>query len=259
MKLAGFTLLEVVVTLAIVVALASLVVPSVSGRLGGESSTAMVREIAAGVRMARTDAIREAEARRVVFVTDAAGRVTRMVSRSLEEREAAPARARLVGPVLDDPAPEAGEESKSHDVVLLEMPRGTRASRRAPVGEDEAGWMDGATELGTALAGAEPGMLAFEPEAWDEERGESAVTLGVLLPTGAAVAGAAVYVTLPDGGALEVRLQAWTGDALVTRWVAPVPQDEWDAARAGGARDADAGAASSVRDGRGTGRSASER
>lgn len=219
MRATGFTLLEVVVTLAVVVALSALVVPSVSGRLAGESASAVMREIRAGVAMGRTDAIRDAEPRRVVFVTDASGRVTRLVSRGLEQREAVAPAPRFVGPVLDDPAPVAAEQAES-DVVLLELPRGSRVSRRAPV-------VEGIDGLPVEDLDPEAGAEGPEPETWDQERGESAVTLGVLLPTGAAVAGATVFVTLTGGVTLEARLDAWTGDAIVTRWVAPSPEDEW--------------------------------
>lgn len=259
MRTAGFTLLEVVVTLAIFVALAALVVPSVSGRLGGESATAVTREIAAGVSMARTDAIRESAARCVVFVTDGSGRATRLVSRAMQERGATAATPRFVGPVLDDPAP-VGDEEEVAEVVLLELPRGTRVWRTAPVvGEAEAGGMDAAG--GVTANGAGAGMLAPDPETWDQERGESAVTLGVLLPTGAAVAGALVYVTLPGEVTLEVRLEAWTGDAVVTRWMPPARKDEWMAEEPGGAGESDGRAASrgQGRGGTGTGRSAGER
>lgn len=224
MRATGFTLLEVVVTLAIVIALSAVVVPSVSGRLGGESASAVMREIRAGVAMGRTDAIRDSEPRRVVFVTDAGGRVTRLVSRGLEKRGAIAPVPRFVGPILDDPAPVAVDQEDS-EVVLLELPRGTRVSRRAPVVEG----LDGATaDRFDPEADWDTGLEGPDPETWDQERGESAVTLGVLLPTGAAVGGATVFVTLPGGVTLEAGLDAWTGGAIVTRWIAPSPEGEWD-------------------------------
>ncbi len=216
----AFTLLEVVVSLAILIALAALVVPSVQGRIGGESARSVSREIAAGIGLARSDSIRESSARRVVFVAETARQPARLVARPLGEAGAGDQVPRFVGPILDDPPASGGEEGASADVLLLELPRGASLSRIPPAAPAVESAGDPDPALGT------PGLGG---SAWGDPANTAEITLGVLLPTGGAVPGAPVYVTLAASWTLVVALDPWTGDATVTPWEPPALEDEWPA------------------------------
>lgn len=232
----GFTLLEVVITLAIIIALGSLVMPAVSSGLGGQTGRSVQQDIRAAVGMARSDAIRTGEASRVVFVRTADGRSLRLVSRPLHPTEPAETRPRFVGPVLDDPAPMgAGATVEKTEELLLELPRGASVSRVAPAPER---WGDAGSEtepgdpdrsaMDSPADGADWGSLG----AGDRSAG---TTIGVLLPTGGAVPGSPVYIELPGSWTLVVTLDGWTGDAIVTRWEPSTDENEFGSGPAGGA------------------------
>lgn len=212
----GFTLIEVIVALAILVGLGSLVIPAVWSRLSDASGEAVAREIEVAVGLARGEAIRAAEPIRLVLISEPSGEV-RLVGRRLE-REAAPALApdRFVGPVFD--VPDAVDEggSPGEDRLLAALPRGVRISREPPVTE---GWGEvgvggsvggGVGDLGFA-EGLDPGLL-----------GSEGVTVGVLLPTGGAVPGAPVHLWRAGGWSLVLVLDPWTGRAHASAWTPPV-------------------------------------
>lgn len=216
----GFTLLEVIVAVSLVLALGALVMPAVSRRIAGATGESVSRGLRAAVGEARGDAVRESRSLRVEVVTNPVSGDVRVVAREFATVEDGAAPARFVGPIFDVGEATAGGEDEATERVLMELPRWTRVSREAPVVEGE--WGDSGEGGADAGFGDEEGAAESEVE----EGGET-VCLGVLLPTGGAVAGAPAYLTLPGSWTVVVTLDAWTGDAVVTRWEPPAPEDEW--------------------------------
>lgn len=222
MRRRAFTLLEIVVTLAIVMALAAIAMPSIARRLGGIQTESLARELGAAVGAARSDAVRESAIFRLVFSPSATDGTLRLVARPFVGSGDRPAVAPgFVGPILDVPDPVGVAEGES-DRLLLVLPRGTTASRGAP----EAGWDGGVGVGGLEAAGAPTSDLeSLGGGEWGTDAGTREVTLGVLMPAGGAVVGGAVYLSVPSGSVLEMRLDAWTGAAVVTTWKPPAPED----------------------------------
>lgn len=221
MKGRGFTLLEVVIALSLVLALGALVMPAVSRRLGGARGDAAMRELRAAIAEARTDAIRESRPMKIEFVSasDAGVRVVASVFETQGASASVP--TRFVGPVLDEPsAPDP--RGSGGDRLLLVMGRGSSVSRVAPT------FTPGDIE-GDAVERPENGDVEALGSGAELPGSEARVCLGIMLPTGGAVPGAAVYVTLAGSSTLEVVLDGWTGAARVTRWEPPAPEDEWGA------------------------------
>ncbi|MEZ6233716.1 MAG: prepilin-type N-terminal cleavage/methylation domain-containing protein [Phycisphaerales bacterium] len=239
----GLTILEVIVAMAILMALMALAAPNLAGRLSGARGEAVSRDLVSAVALARTDARRDARSIRLVLIPTDPGAdrplPPRLIARPFETD-------RPVGQELGGGSPGVMPNDASpmfegfaiadpaDDVVLLELPRGVAVSRRPPThlfdqvtGQPlvlPPGMSAGEFAAASESSGVGAGGLPFDG-GWDDAGAPGEVAVGVLLPGGAAVSGAPVYLTLPGPVVLELTLEAWTGVLRVDRWLPPLPED----------------------------------
>jgi type II secretory pathway pseudopilin PulG len=178
MRRPGFTILELVIALGLVVLLGAVVTPTLYERLGDSRLDAAGRDVAAVVAAVRADALREGRA--LELRAERAGDAVRLVSTPLEEETAA-----------------AG--------VATELPA-TTSRGLLPDGVD------------ATLSPPSAGVAERPPGPPEEEAGAHPIVLGVLLPDGSAWSSSPVYLALARAPhrALEVKLNSWTGVATVT-------------------------------------------
>lgn len=149
----GFTLLELIVVIVLLVALAGLALPGLFARLAGSTVEAVRTRLEAAGAICRADAQRS-------------GEVVEMSAR--QERGAVVIRSRAVNPARTDPA--AGE-------VLLELPPGY-AVTATPPGRATIANQDGPIE--TSPLGAVAGLVlaVFQPDGSGTLPGERFVVVG---------------------------------------------------------------------------------
>ncbi|MCA9288739.1 MAG: prepilin-type N-terminal cleavage/methylation domain-containing protein [Phycisphaerales bacterium] len=242
----GLTILEVIVAMAILMALMALAAPNLAGRLSGARGEAVSRDLVSAVALARTDARRDARSIRLVLIPTDPGAdrplPPRLIARAFETSRPAgrASEGGAPGAMPDSAAPlfdAFAIDDPADDVVLLELPRGATVARRPPthlfdpftgqalalppgVSQEEF-----AAASDASVSGA--GGLAFDG-GWNDAGAPGEVSLGVLLPGGAAVSGAPVYLTLPGPAVLELTLDGWTGVLNVARWRPPLQDDPDD-------------------------------
>lgn len=181
----AFSLLEVLIAIAVVAAIAGVVFANLSGWTGRARFEAATRLVESAAAMVRADAMREGRALSLVAV----------------ER---PDGWRLE---VEEFGVEIAEDSPTGRRVVVELPSGARMSATRPrPAEDEMLTV-------TPSINAQPG-----PE--ESER----VDVCVLLPDGSAWGGLK-YVIGPGERLAEVRVSAWTGAARVTEVPWPTPTD----------------------------------
>ena len=239
----GLTILEVIVAMAILMALMALAAPNLAGRLSGARGEAVARDLVSAVALGRTDARRDARSIRLVLIPTDPGadrpRPPRLVARPFETdrpvEQASVGGAPGVMPNAGAPLFEGfANDDPADDVVLLELPRGVAVSRRPPThlfdqftGQPLTPPPGMSAEEFAAASNASGGGAGGVPfdGGWDDAGAPGEVALGVLLPGGAAVSGAPVYLTLPGPVVLELTLDGWTGVLKVGRWLPPHPDD----------------------------------
>lgn len=198
MRRQGFTLIEVMIALAIVAMLAGIVLPIGLSRLNADSFIQTQRQLESAVSIARADAQRRGVLMKLIAV-EAQGVVAVW---SVEFGEAG--------------GGARGEMPKRREFVL-ELPSGAGVEP-APAAEDEA--EDTEEEEDER---PRPAAAGAEAEAAPVER-----ALCVLMPDGTVVAGEAMVLRGRDGKRVRIDFNAWTG-ALTFVPVEPELTEDADA------------------------------
>lgn len=212
----GLTLVEVLVALALVLALMALALPAVEGRLAEARFDAALRQTEAAMMVARAEAQRQ-------------GKPIRLVAR--------PVRGGELGLFMEavDPATAAGDPGDSgaagaapatgaaaqSGVAWAVLPAKVTVSETPPPEAGETG--GAATEISVEPKGAPP----------------SPVTLAVFFADGSATSHGLVYITGGDQ-TVSVRVNRWTGAAAIDPYTA--------GPKAGPAEDAPPGATGTTGD-----------
>lgn len=252
---AAFTLLEVLIALALVTALTGLVGVAVLPRLHDASEREARAQLIGALSLAHQHARRLGEPVRLVARSASGGR-TQIVLLAWDTREddplalASPEEGAVgeidVGRIaFDEDAPSTDEGRTSFDRegrgrVLLEMPPGFEVLRLTPeqreaalAGLDDAMLLDGALleeqpPGGATMAGPDEG---------------TPITIAVFLPDGSVIAGEPPLVRTPDGSLLEVRINPWTARATLAELSAPgeMARSAGEVAEHDGTREVSAG------------------
>lgn len=195
MRLRGFTLIELMIALAIVAMLAGIVLPIGLSRLNADTFAQTQRQLESAVSIARADAQRRGVLMKLVAIEADGVTAVWSVERNAAERRDRPARREFIlelpaGTGIE-PAPVAAEEEEP-----------------GPEEEDK----EERTEGGERATGAEAGPV---------ER-----PLCVLMPDGTVVAGSAMALRGRDGTRARIGFNAWTGALSFT--IIPREDAEWE-------------------------------
>ncbi len=212
----GFTILELLIALALLVAMASLVLPVLVSRSAGYAFDEALRQTRSAAMACRADAQRTGECVEFRAVTLADGR-TALVGGLLRGGE-------TTGEIEDELAGvgvselEGEERVRSSERQYVVLPKSTSVRRPEAL-----------AILSEAYAELDEGFVP-EPMAWEEETAETAaISLGVFLPDGSFVAGEAVELVGTDGRSARLRVHPWTGLAsLEERTVEAASEAAWD-------------------------------
>ncbi len=231
----GFTLIEVVLVVAILAMLGALIAPSLSSWRGEAELSGAADEVEAAVARARSLSQRDGMPRRVALVeaTDGyyeltawavrpesleLGGESRVEGGMVEGSNAGESFGASEGP---EGAGEGGEaEPSAPGRVLAELPRGVVASVRLPTlggsvyGDEEPTW-----NAGGAIEGTEAAASPVSGGSTRAAKPARVIVLGLMLPDGTfSRAGESVYLVQGDrsGGArraIRIEVSSWTGEA----------------------------------------------
>ncbi len=217
MRARAFTVMELLVVVALLIALAGIVVPRVIDRAARFELGESAQHVAAALETARARAIQNGTPMRVVAI-ESGGRVwIEAAEVGASEIVDAVGSGFDAGYDLSDEWPRDVVEGEGRTLELDELTPGVRVTSEPP-------------ELDAYGAGLGFGTAPLAEESFDPMLlGESApVTLAIFLPDGSAVALPERYVvsTSPErNDAFVVRVLALTGQCVVERWAPPA--DEW--------------------------------
>lgn len=195
----AFTLLEILIALAIVVALLALVAQPLARRLGDSRFRETLSQIEAAMMLVRADAQRNGSAIEVFARDGRAG--FQLLGREVDFGQGAP------------PEDESSGQGTAHERLVFELP---------------AGFVIGESELSSAPRKAESEGMAPPPVPVDEESGaggdaDPAGAVVVFLPDGSAARGTGSgVVTDRAGRRAEMKVNTWTGRVEVVPG-APAP------------------------------------
>ena len=197
----GMTLLELLIAIAVIVAVSSLVMPAVFARLVATRGDEAMTMIDAAIVEARALAAREGRPVRVTTHsrTDGDVQIVFEVWRQHEDDELGAATL-LPASEADSSAVVAPDGRERGAYVHVELPTGCRVS---PVDELVAD-ADGAI----VLDAEEDGARLVTPDR----------AIAVLMPDGVAVRGDALALITPRGRAYEMRVGSWVGGVSFTPW-----------------------------------------
>jgi len=191
----ALTLLELMIAVAVVLAIASLVMPAVLSRLTATRDEEARVMIDSTIIEARADAARSGVPVRVVAHEAADGRIQIIHEPMREDEDAdAPAPAEVVG--MEDEA-RADVERARGSTVRVTLPPGCSFVLRSRL------------------------VSLDSIEALDEEAPEARApdrTIAIVLPDGGAIAGTALALRTPFGRVYEMAVGTWTGGATFERW-----------------------------------------
>ncbi len=219
MRRGAFTLFEVLVAIALLIAAASLAAPALARRMGAALFDESTRQLEGAIALCRAEALREG--RPIALIAQPARDGLRLLGRPIGDEEP-------VEGVVDasgtgegwfvSPGESAGSVWGSAvsqgEIPVFVLPAGVRVSAERPVPTEAIG-------LGVASAGAGVGLSrmdgGFEAEA------DVPLTIAVFLPDGGALETAPFWLIGPEGRSVEVRISAATGKATLrgVRAVAP--------------------------------------
>jgi len=244
MRPRGFTLLEVVLVLAVLVAVVSLVGPALVGRIAPATFERSVIQADNALRIAREDARRTGELVFVYAEQDSEGRTT-LVSRPsmLDTAASFPGSAGQTGPQAGG-VPEgigglgAGpiDSSETSQHLLLELPSRISLTGEQPAMIEDLSPLAG-IDLGDSPSGsAVPSAESLSPDGFPtgvETGSDEPRLLVVFIPDGTAVFPGSVWLTDDQGRAAELVVHTATGRARFE----PTVQNA--ASRSGGLDDLD--------------------
>ncbi|MBX3363711.1 MAG: prepilin-type N-terminal cleavage/methylation domain-containing protein [Phycisphaeraceae bacterium] len=203
----GFTILELLIVLGLLGAIAAIVLPAVGGRTAAYSFDEAVRQVRSAVGACRADARRTGKPVELLAAWQEDGRVMLVGLVVQSERDEEPLDVALFGGLTL----EGVSSGMSGDQSMLlagrryaTLPRTTSIRLR----EDLAEIADMYAELDEA----------FVPEPTPARRGRDVrrpVSLGIFMPDGSFLAGEAVEVVGSDGRAGRLRVHPWTGGATI--------------------------------------------
>lgn len=205
----ALTLLELLMAVALLVALASLVMPMVFGRLAATEASEAPSQLVASIVQARAQAARTGEPVRVIAKTGEDG-VVRIVHEPV--RASVDSESAFVDlPTTPDGGMTAREPIDSPKAdgayVDLTLPKGCRIVSVASL-EDQP-----------VASGGAPAD-AIEPVDDEGAVEPSERALAILLPDGGAIAGERLALRTPNGLAYELSLDRWGYGAKLERWQA---------------------------------------
>lgn len=231
MRRRGFTLIEVVLVLTLLVALGAIVLPAVGTLLGPTLFEETVERVRAELLLARADAQRDGVVVRVT--AEPVGRAEsredlswRVVSRRVDlfARPPEGGDGSILGAGED--APLGGDEELAAGALLLALPRGVRFAE--PGDEPGSQIEDGRPEASER---------ATEPPAMEQEEEESAaaldaeprpIVLAIFMPDGSALASTETLLVGSDGRRATLSVSRWSGRVSVgaiRTLAAPSPDD----------------------------------
>lgn len=236
----GFTLIEVVLVVAILAMLGALIAPSLSSWRGEAELSGAADEVEAAVARARSLSQRDGMPRRIALVEAKEGFYELTAWAVRPESLELGGESRVEGGVVErssagesfgagegsEGVGEGGEaEPSAPGRVLAELPRGVVASVRLPT---LGGSVYGVEETPTGIGGVldEPDSSGAEGAASGGSKGVAkpgrVIVLGLMLPDGTfSRAGESVYLVQGDraGGArraIRIEVSSWTGEARRT-------------------------------------------
>ncbi len=220
MRRGAFTLFEVLVAIALLIAAASLAAPALARRMGAALFDESTRQLEGAIALYRAEALREGRA--IALIAQPARDGLRLLGRPIgDDEEPVEGVVDASGTVegwFVSPGESAGSVWGSAvsqgEIPVFVLPSGVRVSAERPVPTEAIG-------LGVASAGAGVGLSrldgGFEAEA------DVPLTIAVFLPDGGALETAPFWLIGPEGRSVEVRISAATGKATLrgVRAVAP--------------------------------------
>lgn len=207
----GLTLMELMIVMALMLALVSVVTPLVFSRLQSSVFDETVRQLGSSLSLCRTDARLTGHPVRLVAVTGEDGLVVLvgvpMTSRS--ERDSAPADGgRDAGTVNL-----AGLDLARTGRRYLVLPRGYRLTRDLDGDQLTEALQESAALTDAFVPVPDPG---FDPGGLgdgDRRALTPPLTIAVFLPDGSALTGDPVRMVAANGVMLDITIGAWTGAA----------------------------------------------
>jgi len=242
----ALTIVEMLIVVALILAMGALVLPFLAGRIGPVTEQASTEQAASAIAMCRLDAMREGRPLRLVARRDQDGRIELVglpLHTASSQQEAMdssmppgysggvrnntdgtgelPEREPM--PASDPDAQRLAVSDGSAGRVYLTLPRDIRLTRRPEAIETyaQSGGSGGAFEdaaSGAPMIGSEDGPIppqaGFAPFGMDSGSGmeiDDPVTLGIFLPDGSVLVGDPVYA-LRDGRVFaRWEINQWSG------------------------------------------------
>jgi len=207
----AFTLFEVLVAIALLIAAASLAAPALARRMGAALFDESSRQLEGALALCRAEALREG--RPIALVAQPAGDGLRLLARPIGDDDPIEGVEGASGPG-DRGSGMPGEGFGSADAPprvsrefpVFVLPSGVRVSAERPVPAEAIGW-------GREVAEPRPGVAPMD--AAHEDEAGAPLTIAVFLPDGGALETAAFWLVGPEGRSVEVRISAATGKATL--------------------------------------------
>jgi type II secretory pathway pseudopilin PulG len=215
----GFTILELMIVMTLLVAVTGLVMPSVLNRLGDSLAASTLSQIEATTTECRSQAQQEGRALRLIARERAAGTVGLYIER-IGETDAISTGFAIESNDGTEMDPDAGLMDAwggSVSSPVLVLPAGFSFSRTLPL-PDEGGFNDPSLNerdsARDAVGGVEDDEMGGASFMGDLER--MSMTLAVYLPDGTAIVERPLYLRA-DGQVYEIEINRWAGGVTTTR------------------------------------------
>ena len=211
MRRGAFTLFEVLVAIALLIAVASLAAPALARRMGAALFDESSRQLEGALALCRAEALREG--RPVALVAQPARDGLRLLARPIGDDDPFDGLATASGSgdgwsgmPGEGFGSAGGGPAVAREFPVFVLPSGVRVSAERPVPPEAIGW---------GLEGAEsrPGVAPMDAGFEDEE--DTPLTIAVFLPDGGALETAPFWLIGPEGRSVEVRISAATGKATL--------------------------------------------
>jgi len=225
MERRGLTLLELLIVVGLILAIAALVFPVMTDRLAERRFDSAAQQVRAHMLLARAEAMSTRRAVEVRYAPDRRVVETVRFEPEVDEagmgvRQRAAARSEDSGgdPLTEALGPIDGEEIGRTDVAVVDVPESVRILDRLPEDLDvdlEAGMaLDLDAEQLEYLEAESPEMAVDDPFAFEER---PAVRLAVYLGDGSALLSKPLWLIDEDGRRAKLEVNPWTGVPRLTR------------------------------------------
>ncbi|HRQ72320.1 MAG TPA: hypothetical protein PLU35_04745 [Phycisphaerales bacterium] len=225
MRRGAFTLFEVLVAIALLIAAASLAAPALARRMGAALFDESSRQLEGALALCRAEALREG--RPVALVAQPARDGLRLLARPLGEDDPVGGLAGASGSGAgwfvspgEGGASSGGGPGVPREFPVFVLPSGVRVSAERPVPAEAIG-------LGAAGAGSEFGVSPMD--SGEAAYADGPLTIAVFLPDGGALETAPFWLIGPEGRSVEVRISAATGRATLRAVRGSAPADRAEA------------------------------